>query len=272
MMNTQTWRGFAKISSAADFKPQVGIRPSFVGNLLPLPPSGDIKHGTLVESTFPWSVSPFARIFSVDRQTVINDDLSFIAETPVLLGKSAAQTLNDLIWSTILANGGSFFSAGKSNLLTGAGSVLSQDSFGQAMSLMRSQRDPNGGDISIIPRVLALPPTLEATGRAIVTSVVVGRTDGGPTGNPWLAVVDTAVESRLTNTAFTGNSSTSWYLFAGPMDAAVIVGFLDGKESPTIETFGFDREPSKLALTFRCYHDFGCALGDPRAAVKSNGA
>ena len=55
------------------------------------------------------------------------------------------------------------------------------------------------------------------------------------------------------------------------MAAPIIVGFLDGRQTPVIETFGLDAQVNKLALSFRCYHDFGAALGDHRAALKSTG-
>lgn len=265
---TDSWRGFASVKPAADFKPQSAIRPSFVGELEKLPKTGEIKHGTLNEAAFPWSVDTYAKMFTVDRQTVINDDLGFIDQTPVLMGKSAARAVNDLVWSVILANAGSFFAAGHSNLIHAA---LDLAGFGSAVAAMRSQRDGSGNDIQIRPRVLAVPPELEATARGIVSTAPVGRVDGESMANVWSGMVDVVVESRLSNTSkFTNASVDDWYLFAGPSDAPIIVGFLDGRQTPIIETFGFDSEPNVLAMTYRCYHDFGCALGDHRAALKSD--
>ena len=37
------------------------------------------------------------------------------------------------------------------------------------------------------------------------------------------------------------------------------------------EYFGLDHQANKLAVTWRVYHDFGAALCDPRAAVRSKG-
>ena len=76
----------------------------------------------------------------------------------------------------------------------------------------------------------------------------------------------------MSNSArFTGTSVNSWYLFAGRQDAAIVVAFLQGKQSPTVEFFGFDADPNKLAATWRVYHDFGSALGDYRAVYKADG-
>jgi hypothetical protein len=276
--STANWRGFVKVLPAADFKPQVGVRPSFVGQLLPIGADGEVKHGQLSESTYPWQIGTFAGQLQLSRQDIINDDLQFIQQTMPLMGKSAARSLNDLIWSTILANGASFFSSGHGNLLE-TGSVFGLTSLAAAVSAMRKQRDANNNDIDIMPAVLAVPPELEVAARSALNSELITATiDSGdaasvPTGNALQNVAQLVVESRLSNTAKFANASTAgWYLFAGPLDAAVIVGFLDGNESPTIEFFGLDHDINTLGVGWRVYHDFGCALGDYRAAVSATGA
>lgn len=279
MEATASWRGFCRVLSAADFKPQTAIRPSFVGELEKLPKDGEIKHGSMAEATYPWQIDTYAKLFTVDRQAVVNDDLGFIAEAPTLMGKAAARKLNDLIYSVIMANAGSFFATGNNNLMTGSPSALDHDSFGAAVRKMREQRGDNGEDLQIAPRVLAAPPALEETARSIVVSTAVNTTiaSGDPTkvpdANVWRGLVDVVIEPRLSNSGkFSGASDTAWYIFAGPMDAPVIVGFLDGRQQPVVESFGLGQDTNKLALTFRCYHDFGAALGDYRAAVKAAGA
>ena len=74
----------------------------------------------------------------------------------------------------------------------------------------------------------------------------------------------------LHNAAYTGNSSKAWYLLADPNDLPVIeVAFLNGQESPTIETA--DADFNVLGVQMRGYHDFGVALQDPRGGVKAKG-
>ena len=36
--------------------------------------------------------------------------------------------------------------------------------------------------------------------------------------------------------------------------------------------FGLDHDVNTLGYSFRVYHDYGCALADHRAAIRSNGA
>ena len=47
------------------------------------------------------------------------------------------------------------------------------------------------------------------------------------------------------------------------------VAFLNGQESPTIETA--DADFNVLGVKLRGYHDFGAALQDPRAGTKCKG-
>lgn len=268
-----TWRSFAKIMPAADFKPQKGIRGSFVGQLEELPPTGEIKHAVVEEEgVYSWKIATFAKTLKLTRHDVIDDDLGFISETAPSMAKMAIRTLNDLVWKTILANAGNFFSAGNGNLLE-AGSALALGSLASAVSALRSQRDSKGNDIDIMPKVLAVPPELEVTARNILNSELVQAAEGDPMGNALRNIAALEVESRLSNTdKFAGASATAWHLFAGPQDAPIIVGFLEGQEAPTVEFFGLDADPDHLGVQWRVYHDFGCALGDYRAAVKATGA
>ncbi len=51
----------------------------------------------------------------------------------------------------------------------------------------------------------------------------------------------------------------------------IVVAFLQGRQVPVVEFFGFDADPNVLAATWRVYFDYGCAFGDFRAAYKAKG-
>ena len=91
-----------------------------------------------------------------------------------------------------------------------------------------------------------------------------------PIANPHQGKFRVEVSRYLSNTRYTGNSAKAWYLLAEPNDLPVIeVAFLNGQESPTIETA--DADFSVLGIQMRGYHDFGVALQDPRGGVKAKG-
>ena len=269
---TSDWRLFCHIGDARDFKDQTGVRPAAIAGLEQLGAGGNIKHGALTEEdTYEWSVGTFAKMLSVTRTTIINDDVGFISELAPMLGQAAGRSLNDLIWSTILGGQtAAFFASAKSNLAE-AGSALAVGSLGAGVSAMRSHRDSQGFDVGIQPAVLVVTPALELTARALLNSAEVLGTSG-PNGNPVQGIVkNLAVEPRLSNsTRFTGTSTTQWYLFGGPMSRPVTVGFLRGAQVPTVETE--DADFNTLGIQMRVFHDYGVALADPKAAYKATGA
>jgi len=255
-----TWRSWCAVRLAADFKTQSSVRPSFIGDLLEVGDGGEVKHQSFEEAVITWSIGQFARKIAVGRKSFIDDNLGVFSEILPALGMAAQRSLASLVYTTLLANGGTFFASGNNNLMTGGTSVLSASSLATAVQKLRQQKDANGATLDLAPAVLLVPPELETTARALLSSVELARVSTGdmlPTGNPFAGLAALEVEGRLSNTAFTGSSTTAWYLLAAPADVPMIVGFLDGNESPTLETFGFDSDSDRLEMAWRCTFDFG---------------
>lgn len=268
-----TWRAFAGVRSVPDFKTATAIRPSFTGSLQQLPPGGEFKHGGADEATTQYKVDTYGKIFSIDRRDLINDDLSLFDSVARVMGQAAMRKLSDLTYDTLLTNAGAFFAAGNANYITGADTNLSPDSLGRAIAAMITQRDAEGNDLDLRPVVLVVPPELQTTARAVLESEFIAAQTNLPTGNSLKNAVGLEVEPRLSNTKKYGNKASTkhWYLFAAPAASPLIVGFLNGQQTPTVEFFGLDQTVNKLAVSWRVYFDFGAALCDPRAAVRSKG-
>ena len=268
-----TWRAFAGVRSVPDFKTATAIRPSFTGSLQQLPPGGEFKHGGAEEATTQYKVDTYGKIFSIDRRDLINDDLSLFDSVARVMGQAAMRKLSDLTYDTLLSNAGAFFAAGNGNYITGADTNLSPDSLGRAIAAMITQRDAEGNDLDLRPVVLVVPPELQTTARAVLESEFIAAQTNLPTGNSLKNAVGLEVEPRLSNTKKYGNKASTkhWYLFAAPAASPIIVGFLNGQQTPTVEFFGLDQTVNKLAVSWRVYFDFGAALCDPRAAVRSKG-
>ncbi|MCX7422518.1 MAG: Mu-like prophage major head subunit gpT family protein, partial [Planctomycetia bacterium] len=270
-----SWRAFASVKPAANFKVQHGIRPSFGGDLSQLPPGGSIKHGKFSEETYDWAVNTFAKMFTIDRRQIIDDDASVFSDVIPGLARAAMRSLNSLVTTTLLANASSFFGSGNSNYFEGALTNLSASSLATAIKMLRQMKDAEGNLLDLQPAVLLVPPELEQIALALIHSAEVQRVATGdqqPTGNSFKDIAQLAVEPRLSDAGFSNSSAVAWYLFSNAMNAAVIVGFLDGMESPTLEQFGLDHDVNTLAYSFRVYHDYGCALADFRAAIRSKGS
>jgi phage major head subunit gpT-like protein len=265
-----SWRMIAKTRPSPDFRQRLGLRPYLKdGRLDRLGPDGEIKHASPTPETYPFQVHTFARMFSVTRQTIVNDNIGAVFELLRELGLQAARTIADEVAALILANPDDFFSSGNGNFLVGVDTALSIEALGRAVQTLREQKDSDGKPIDVSPKTLLVPPSLEAIGRTVLNSQTV-LIDGSedpthvPAGNPWRNIADLAVDSRL------AGQPKAWYLFANPNNVpAIVVSFLNGLEAPTVESddTGFDT----LGKQFRCYIDFGVDAADPRGAVKAKG-
>jgi len=272
-----TWRSFCAIRPVTNFKDHKDLRPSFTGELQQVGAAGQVQHVGMDETGYTYSVDTYAAQFKVTRRDIINDDLSFIQQMPNLMASAASRKIADLVYSVLLANAGNFFhAANNGNYITGTDTVLSIAGLTRAVNSMRSQTDDENNNLDISPKTLLVPTALEVTGRALLTSAYLQQQDSAtpvPTGNPHLGALTLAVEPRLDNVAkFAAASATAWYLFASPANLPMTVAFLDGKEAPSVEYFGLDHDINTLGMAWRVVHDFGAAMADPRAALKSKGA
>lgn len=267
-----TWISLAREVPVRSFREHTVLRPYLTRKLTQVGPDGELKYMSIGETTDTVKADTFGANIGITRQDVVNDDLQIFADVPRAMGIAARRAMSDEAYTLLLANPGSFFDAGNGNYISGATSVLSIDSLTLALTELRTQTDENGRPLNLSPGALLVPPELEATARALLNSTELGAAAGSPTGNPHKGLVEVLeVEARLSNSTFTGYSAVAWYLWARRQVGALLVAYLNGQRTPTIETFGIDSDPSRLGFTWRIYHDFGFALGEHRGAVKSKG-
>ncbi len=267
-----TWRNIARIGSVNDFKQITRYR--LVGNMTyeKVAPGGEIKHGKMGEEKFTNQADTYGKMIAIDRRDLINDDLGAITAVPQELGRGAAQSLNDLFWTTFLDHA-AFFTAGNKNLLVGADTGLSIDALSKAEVMFNEQLDSAGKPLGIAPAILLVPTALTAIGSALVKATEIRENTVGakyPIFNPHQGKFRVEMSRYLNSPGIAGGSAKAWYLLAEPRDlAAIEVVFLNGQESPVIESSEADF--ATLGIMLRGWHDFGIAKQDPRAAVKAKG-
>ena len=265
----------ARRLSANDFKQHTGYRLTGDAIFERIPAEGKIPSGTLDEASFSFAVATYARMFGLSRKSLVNDDLGAFDSVTSMLGRGAAQALEDLFWTLVLANTGSFFAGGNSNYIEGATSALGLEGLGLAVTAMRKMVDSQGKPISVTPKYLVVPPELEALADSLFASenvIVSGDTDVSlPGGNSYRNKYMPLVAAHLSNDGYPGHSATGWYLF-GPGDdvAAFGIGYLNDAQAPTIESANADFD--ELGIQFRGYHDFGVCQIDTHGAVLSKGS
>lgn len=262
-----SWEKIAGVASLKDFKPNT--TNSLVGDykMKELGKGGEIEHAKPGEETYQMQADTYARQLELTRKDIINDDTGALLEAPQKLGRGGALARNDKFWS-VFGDHGSFFAGGNNNLLTGGGSALSISAVTDAMVALMNQTDPQGEPLGLMPGdfLLLCPPALFPTAQQIASSSEIRGASGEfGTANPHQGLFTPIMSPYLT-----AQSTTAWYLMAKPSVMPTIkMGFLNGKRRPTIETAQADF--NTLGIRMRGWIDFGAALWEYRAAVKSAG-
>lgn len=266
-----TWKKITAFGTTNDFKKYDRYRLTGDFKFQKVGADGELKHGKVGEEQFSMQVDTHGIMFSLTRKDIINDDLGALSAIPKQIGMGAAYAINDALWGLLLSNpvqkdGKAFFHADHGNLLPDTD--LNYDGFGTAKTKFALQEFTKGRPLSIPPKYLLVPTALETQAIVLMTSPVL---NGGTvlTGNvnPHYKLAEVISTPYLQAAAFTGNSETTWYLFADPRQmAALEVAFLHGKQHPTVERA--DADFNTLGIQFRGYMDFGVALQDWRAALK----
>jgi phage major head subunit gpT-like protein len=270
------WRQIAAIRNVPDFKTATGY--SLTGGMVyeKVGPTGEIKHADVGELSYTIKADTYGRMFAVTRNDLINDDLGALTQVPMKLGRGAALKLNDVFWTAFLANVATFWAAGNNNVISGGTSALSSSALNLAQTKFRKQTDPDGLPLGISAKYLLVPPELEIAATELMTSMIINTggsstTDRVPNRNIWNNKFEVVVSTYLSNTNYTGNSTTHWWLIADPMDLVTIeVAFLNGRDTPIVESA--DADFDVLGIQMRGYHDFGANKMEFRASVRSVGA
>jgi len=247
------------------------------GELKPVAPDGELKHLSLSEESRTRQVDTRGALLSITRKDLINDDLGAFADSAMALGRKAITSREKALFTVLnaTANGSSFFTTARGNYFEGSTTNLQSSSLSTAVQMFRDQKGPDGDPIMVDPRYLLVPTALEQTAKELMNAqfILGPTTSKQPSVNVWQGAFTPLTSPWLSNSNLTGYSSTAWYLLADPMDLATLeIAYLNGQQSPTVEFFGLDADPNILGVTWRVYWDFGVALAEYRAGVKSKGA
>ena len=276
MEEDAVWREIAQIKSASDFKTITSYRMLDDMAYEKLGPAGEIKHGKLGEESFTRSIDTYAKMFSLTRQDIINDDLGAFDDLKRIVGAGSAMKLNDLFWATFLGNLATIFTATRTNYISGSTTNLGTDGVGLGLGQKgwRSRTSPAADGakrLSGTAKFLLVPPELEVIADALYATrnvAAVKVSDSNTFANKYTPIV----ANQLSDSSISGYSTTAWYLLGEKSKGSpVVVSFLNGQETPTVESA--DADFNTLGIQFRGYHDYGCDLGDGYVnALMSKGA
>lgn len=268
----KTHKAVAKVTQNSDFKPAARVRLGDAPRLKKVLESGEITRGSMGEGRESIRLATYARIVSLSRQLLIDDDLSAFDGLVTAMGERAAENEADLVWAIIQDNANMsdgvalFHTASHGNLIS---NVLNTAGLAAGRKAMRLQRGiGDGGDagtrLNLRPRVLAVPPSLELAAEQLVKlSITPNET---AQGNPFYGALDVVCEARLEDI-----SPTCWFLFVAPQSSAhaLEMAYLTGQMGPFFDRRdGFDVDGIELKIR----HDVGVAAIDHRGVLKSTGA
>ncbi len=272
----QSWRQVAEVRNVSDFKAVTLYRMTADLEYLEVAPGGTIEHGTLAQESSSIQAKTYARMLTLTRQDIINDDLGAFNDLPMRLGMGAAIKMNKVFWTAWLAavNAGTFWTSGRGNYQTGGSTALGETALNTAVKLFRDASGPDNNLLGLEPEILLSGSDLEATNRKLYTSMEIRDTTASTktlVNNIYFNRFTPLIVPELSNIAYTGYSITQWFLLTNPaILASAVMCFLNGQQSPTIEST--DADFDTLGIKSRGYHDFGTAMSEYRASVHSVGA
>lgn len=230
-----TWRQWAGTMSVNDFKQVTAVGLGGFPRLMKVREGGEFFDAEISELPGPVTqVTKFGRLFSLTRETIINDDLNRLRSVPSRMAEAAASTLaQDLVNGVLEAavnayDGVAYFHATHNNLIT---DTFGETGIANAYTKLRLQTDADGYRINLKPGILVVPPQLEMAGlRALNSTMIPTPTSGFGNYNTVQNIAKLVVEPYL-------NDPLDWYLFADPNETdtpAFMVTFLMGQDAPTI--------------------------------------
>lgn len=264
----ETWGVWCGTGSVSDFKTHSMVRAGETDDLDEVPEHGEYNYGERTEAREQYAIVTYGKLFAITRQTIINDDLGALTDVPRNHGEAAARKIGDVAYAVLTANaamgdGTALFHSNHGNL--GTGGAVSETTIAEGIKLMKLQKDiGNKRRLNIRPRYFLGPVAIEGSTMIFFASNLLGTQAKPNQVNPYADPYFTKVyEARLDD-----NSITAWYL-AGPKGKTVTVFFLNGVQTPYMET---KQGWTVDGVEYKVRIDAGAKAVDWRALVKNAGS
>lgn len=269
----RTFVPFSRQATLPDFKQISRAQLGGAPNLKRVLEGAEYEHGSIGDGAEKYAVQKYGRIVAISWETVINDDLDALTRIPQAFGASAAELESDIVYAILtgnpnMADSVALFHGTHGNLGTAAALKNALDPtlanpLAEMRKLMTLQKGLEGQYITVRPRYLIVPPSLEEAALKITSANFVASkgVDQNVFGPSMLAISEPRLEDA---------SSTAWYAAAEPSNIDTIeYAYLEGHEGVFTETKnGFEVD----GVQIKCRHVFGAKAIDHRGLFKNAGA
>lgn len=258
----------AKQMSANDFRQVKVLRLSEAPALEQVNEKGEIHRGAFGEEAEGFAVKTFAKIFSLSRNVIVNDDLGAFSDALDAFSRAAAETANGQIVGLLTANSGNGAAMSDGNPLfhtahlnkAASGTVIDVAGLAAARKSLRDTKGLDGATpVNMTPRYLLVGSAKETEAESVLSTLIANQLSNV---NPFSGKLELLVEPRLTGTA--------WRVFAETSQQSVLrFAYLQGRSGPLLETRpGWET----LGVEFRAVLDIGVGATDWRGAYLNAGA
>jgi len=246
------WKAFTKMSTVRDFK--TAYRFAITNGdqyLAEVAEKGEYLASDREEDKYEIAVKKYGRQFDISWETLINDDLGALQDTPKRFATAAIRTEHRILTNRYAndydavshANAGALYSDGgvAPDQSNATDALLTIANLETGLETMAAFHDANSEPIMNRAKYLVVPPSLEMTARQILSSTskmwtaAAGAAIAYPTNNVVAQMGLTLIVDPYMPIMDTSDGETSWYLFADPNDiAALEFAHLRGHERPEI--------------------------------------
>jgi len=252
------WRPYIKTGTVPNFVQHELHKVTGNDSILPLvAENGPYLETPSVTGHYHRQVFKYGRMFRISFEATVNDFLGafdgmgnkFLTAVQRTEARNAALTFVAAAGPSVALYGAPIADVDGQNVTNLGVLGLSITNLEATLRLMSEQTDANGEPISVAGVHLVVPPALEMTARAILTSAFVQQVDttGGanavapvylplPTSNvlPQLGL-QLHVNRELPRIDVSGNGNGTWYVFADYNEGvAAQMDFLRGHETPEV--------------------------------------
>lgn len=265
----ETFQLWTAVGTLGDFKPGKRVDLNTFPSLDKIQDGSEYKYADVGERGETVQLATYGKMFSLTRQTIINDDLDAFTKIPRRMGRAAIRTIGDLVYAILtgnprMADKEELFHAVHKNLLAGGGITTAGV---DAMRVAMAKQSDGDAVLNIRMAKLIVPVALEGTAKVVMESEyeVGAGAKNNTVPNSVRGLAEVISDARLDVA-----SATTWYGAADQnIHDTIEVQYLDGNQAPTLEQQdGWTRD----GVQFKVRMDAGVKALDFRTLAKNPGA